>query len=356
MPLITRLKTKENMKKIFNKFRKRNDLPSSSRITSDTVAEHRERILAGGRRFKYPVQYARHKLVFNAIFISVVALIAVLVVGWWQLYPAQNTSEFMYRIVKVLPVPVAVVDGQPVLYSDYLMKYLSSVHYLQQKEQVNLKTDGGKSQVEYIKQQSMSDAIADAYALKLSKGLNITVSDIELEGFLKAQRQLPDGEISEQTYNASILDFFGWSPDEYSHVIKEKLLRQKVSYAIDKVGQSTSDSISVTLKKDSNTDFKTLSATFSSKNSTKVSYGVSGLVPKANQDGGLASEAAKLKKNQISSVIKSTMGDGYYIVRLLDSNDAQVNYEYIKVSLTEFTKSLNSIIDSGKVQKYISIS
>lgn len=343
------------MKKLLHKLRKRNDIPPSSRITSDTVAEHRERILAGGRRFKYPIQYARHKLVFNAIFISVVALSVVLTIGWWQLYSAQNTSEFMYRITKVLPVPVATIDGQPVLYSNYLMKYLSSVHYLEQKEQISLKTDDGKRQIEYIKQQSMQDAIADAYALKLSKNLNITVSDSELEGFLKDQRQSSDGEISEQTYEAVILDYYGWSPDEYRHVTKEKLLRQKVSYAIDESALGASNSVTDTIKNNPTTDLKNLAATFSNQPNVKVSYGASGLVPRTNQDGGLAIEAAKLKKKQFSSVIKSTMGDGYYVVRLIDSNETQVSYEYIKVALTEFAKSLNGIIDSGKVQKYISI-
>jgi len=344
------------MKRLLNKFHKRkNDTQPSSRITSDTVAEHRERILAGGRRFKYPIQYARHKLVFNAIFISVIALAIVVAVGWLQLYSAQNTSEFMYRITKVLPLPVANVDGQPVLYSDYLMKYLSSVHYLEQKEQVSLKTDDGKRQIEYIKQQSMQDAIADAYALKLSKDMGITVSDSDLEGFLKDQRQSSDGEISEQTYDAVILDYYGWSPDEYRHVTYGKLLRQKVAYAIDKAALSASDSVNASLKKNPSTNFKTLPATFAGKADTKVSYGVSGFVPKTNQDGGLAVVASKLKKNQISAVIKSTVGDGYYVVRLLDVNDTQVSYEFIKVSLTEFTESLSNINSSDKVKKFISI-
>lgn len=343
------------MKRLLSKFRKRNDLLPSARITSDTVAEHRERILAGGRRFKYPIQYARHKLVFNAIFISVVALAVAIAVGWQQLYFTQNTSEFMYRITKVLPLPVANVDGQPVLYSDYLMKYLSSVHYLEQKEQVSLKTDDGKRQIEYIKQQSMQDAIADAYALKLSKDMGITVSDSELEGFLKYQRQSSDGEISEQTYDAVILDYYGWSPDEYRHVTSEKLLRQKVSYAIDTAALGVSESIQSTLKNNALTDLKKMSATFAGKTDVKVSYSASGLVPKTNQDGGLAVEASKLKKNQISTVIKSTVGDGYYVVRLLDINDMQVSYEYIKVSLTKFTESLSNINSSNKVQKFISI-
>jgi hypothetical protein len=355
-------RVKENMKKLIHKLRhklrkQKDDLPPSSRITSDTMAQHRERILAGGRRFKYPIQYARHKLVINAIIISVSALIVVLVVGWWQLYKAQNTSQFMYNVTKVLPIPVAKIDGQYVLYSDYLLKYLSSAHYLEQKEQIGLNTDNGKRQIEYIKQQSMQDAIADAYALKLSKSLNVSISDSELEAFLKEQRQSSDGEISEQTYDAVILDYYGWSPAEYRHVTKNKLLRQKVAYAMDKTALEAVGIIESTLKTDPKADFKTLATNISSIPGKKAEYGVSGLVPKTNQDGGLAIEAAKLKESQTSAVIKSTTGEGYYFVRLLVINATHVNYEYIKISLTDFTKALDSVVcgqkQSQKVHIYI---
>lgn len=350
------LKLEENMKKLLHKLSKRKELPPSSRITSETVAEHREHILAGGRRFKYPIQYARHKLVINAIAISVLALVLVLAIGWFQLYKAQNTSEFMYRVTKVIPVPVASVDGQPVLYSDYLMKYLSSVHYLEQKEQVSIKTDNGKRQIEYIKQQSIQDAIADAYAVKLSKTLGVSVSDSELEGFLKAQRQSSDGEISEQTYNSVIMDYYGWSPSEFRYVTKNKLLRQKVAYAMDKVALGAANSAVSVLAIDSATDLKTLAATISTKANVKAVYGSSGWVPDTNQDGGLAIEAAKLQKLQISPVIKSTTGDGYYIIKLLDISGDKVSYEYVKVPLTAFTNALDKVISDKKVNKYIAVS
>ena len=344
------------MKKILNKLRKKHkEQPAPARITTDTVAQHREQILAGGRRFKYPLQYARHKLVINAILISLVALIIIITIGWWQLYPSQNTSEFFYRITKVLPLPVAYVDGQPVLYSDYLMKYRSSINYLVQKEQVNLKTEDGIKQIDYIKQQSMFDAVADAYAIKLAKNLGITVSDIELELFLQNQRQSSDGEISKQTYDAVILDYYNWSPTEYRHVTQNKILRQKVSYAMDKDAQKTSDNIAAALKTDPIADFKTLADNVAKQSGLKVTRGVSGWVPKINQDGGLSATASKLKKNEISSIIKSSIGDGYYLVKLLDINDNQVNYEYIQIPLTAFNNSLKSIIDKSKVQKFISV-
>jgi len=356
MRLITPQKIKEHMKKLLRKIRKQPEVsPASSRITSETVAHHRERILAGGRRFKYPVQYARHKLVINAILISVVALILVLIAGWWQLYKVQNTSEFMYRITKVLPVPIANIDGQSVLYSDYLLKYRSSAHYLEQKEQVSLKTDDGKRQLEYIKQQSMKDSIADAYAVKLAKKMDISVSPSELEGFLKEQRQLSDGEISQLTYDAVILDYYGWSPAEYRHITEGKLLRQKVSYAMDSKAIKAINNVSDAVKKDQKTDFKSLATTIATQSGTKTVYGVSGWVPKNNQDGGLSAEAVKLTKLQTSKSIKSTIGDGYYVIRLLDVNDTQVSYEYVKVPLTAFTESIDQVMKDKKVNKYISV-
>jgi hypothetical protein len=344
------------MKRLLNKIRRQKDeVQPSSRITSETVAHHRERILAGGRRFKYPIQYARHKLVINAVVISIVALIAVLAVGWWQLYPQQNTSEFMYRITKVLPLPVANVDGEQVLYSDYLMKYLSSVRYLEQKEQVNLKTEDGKRQVSYIKQQSMQDAIADAYAKKLAASMNLSISDSDVEAFILKQRQSSSGETSEQTYYAVIQDYYGWSPSEYHHVIWQKLLRQKVAFAVDDKALDTSNGIYSTLSKTPKTDFKTLAATSAKTSGEKITYGVSGWVPKINQDGGLSQAAAKLSKNQVSTVIKSSLGDGYYIIRLLESKDNQVNYEHIFIPLSVFNKNLEDIKNNNKINEYISI-
>ena len=343
------------MKKILHKILKRKEAPLPNRITSETVAQHREQILAGGRKFKYPIQYARHKLVINAIIISVVSLAAVVLIGWWQLYPSQNNSNFMYRITKVLPLPVAKVDGQFVLYSDYLMKYLSSIHYLEQKEQLSLKTDDGKRQVAYVKQQSMQDAIADAYAIKLAKSMNITVGDTELQGFLKSQRQSSSGEISEQTYNAVILDYYGWSPNEYAHATENKLLRQKVAYAMDEGAKKVSEALAVAITDNPTNDFKALADSTSEQSGAKPVYGVSGWVPKDNQDGGLAIMATKLNKAQASGVIKSTTGDGYYVIRLLDINETQVSYEYIQIPLTAFANSLSKIIDTAKVKKYIEI-
>ncbi len=341
------------MKKL--RIRKRDKASQApSRITNETVAEHRERILAGGRRFKYPIQYARHHLVFNTIIITVTALILIVVLGWWQLYVMQNTSTFFYRVTRVLPLPVASVDGEMVKYGDYLMYYNSSAHYLQQSEQVDLNSEDGKRQIDYVKRKSMDNVEADAYAEKLAKQLNITVSDDRVNQIISEDRDTANGRISQETYDASALSVLGWSPEEYRQDAKSKLIRQEVSYAIDTIAKQKEEKAAGLLAAP-NVNFDTVAVQLGGDGDAKVTSGISGLVPRTNRDGGLSAAAVKLNIGQISGVVKTTTGDGYYFVKLLERNDSQINYAYIKIPLTAFNEQLSSLKSSNKVHEYITM-
>lgn len=342
------------MKKFIAKLnRKKQPEEPKGRITTDTLAEHREKVLAGGRKFKYPMQYARHKLVITAISIAIAALVVLVAVGWYLLYPAQNTSEFMYRVTKVIPVPVATVEGYPVRYSDYLMKYRSAEHYLIEKEQIDNKTEDGKRQLEFIKSEAMADAIADAYAEKLASEKGITVDSAELEAYIVSQRELSD--VSEAVYNTVIEDYYGWSPEEYREAMKAKLLRQKVAYAIDTDALSLSETITQRIS-DGQTNLQEIATQLSPDTSNaSVSYWPAAWVPKDNRDGGLAEAAAKLEKGQISSPITTSSNNGYYFVKQLAITDDSIQYEYLYVPLKAFDVTLASLQTGDSVTKYITI-
>ena len=326
----------------------------SGRITTDTLAEHRERVLAGGRKFKYPVQYAKHRVVINAIIVTIAALALLVLFGWWQLYPAQNTGDFMYRVTKVLPLPVASVDGVSVRYSDYLMRYKSSIQYLVERDQIDLSSEDGKIQADYVKRRELEGAVADAYAVYIAKDRNISVTDTEIEAFLIQQRGSEDGEVSENVYNAVILDYYGWSPEEYRHAMKSKLLRQKVSYDMD--GQAREVSTKVQKAIDGGEkSLNTIASNLNAKASGSAVYSPAIWVPRGNQDNGLADAAALLRKGQVSDALQLVTGNGYYFVRLVDSNDAQVQYEYLRVPLTAFTERLAELRENGRVVEYIEV-
>jgi len=78
-------------------------------------------------------------------------------------------------------------------------------------------------------------------------------------------------------------------------------------------------------------------------------------VPRNNQDGGLSKAAAGLEKGGVAGPIKATTGEGYYFIKLLDKNDTQVNYAFIRIPLTEFTKRLADLKAQHKIHEYISI-
>lgn len=348
------------MKKLIKRLRRQKPEETPSRITNETIAEHREKILAGGRRFKYPVQYARHRLVINVIAIAVAVVVLVSGLIYWQLYHAQSSSDLMYRVTRVLPLPVASVDGEQVSYSDYLMKYRSSLHFMVEKEQISLKTDDGKQQADYYKQKSMEYAISGAYAAKLARQYNLSVSNEELQQFLTQQRE-SYGSLSESSYNAIFLDAYNWSPDEYEHVIRNELLRVKVAYQIDQNASAAAKAAKELSA--SNQDLKKVADEVTKKyENVQATYGISGMVPKDNKDGGLAKIAATLKKGQMSDILKPTAGngkpatgDGYYIIKLVDITENSVGYEYIHIGLSEFDRQLENLEKAGKIKEYITI-
>lgn len=332
------------MKKIPLRRKKQVNDQSPSRITNETVAEHREKVLAGGRKFKYPHQYVRHKLVFNAIIIGVVTVLLAILFGWWQLYKVQTTSDFFYRVTSVIPVPVASVDGENVRYSDYLLRYRSQELWLQKSGQIGLSQEGDKQQLDFFKRKVLDGLEADMYAKKLARDLNITASTEEVQEVIDQSRDTATGQISQDVYDASTQDTLGYSPVEYRRIIRQSLLRQKVAYAVDTEAQDIKKQVQtyLAIKKNAQNGFEAAVKQFKQKG-VKLDYGASGSVSKNNRDGGLSRVAVSLKKGEISEPIESTTGDGYYFVQTISQSDTKVNYQYIRIPLSVFEKKFAAL-------------
>lgn len=348
------------MKKIPLKRKKKQiEHVKQARITNETVAEHREKILAGGRKFKYPHQYVRHKLVINAILISFAVLILAAVAGWWQLYKAQDTSEFMYRVARVLPLPVASVDGQSAQYSDYLMRYRSHELYLRRTGQIGLNASDDKKQLDFFKRRVLDGLEKDVYAEKLAHAQGVTISNEDVDKVIDAGRNTVTGRISQEVYDASTRDTFGYSPDEYRHIIRQSLLREAVTYKIDKSAAGVQQQVFSSIKDLKPTQSLEKIAASLKAQGQAVEYGVSGPVSPNNQDGGLTTTTSTLKVGQISSVTKakSTAEERYYFyfLRRLPVAAGKVNYEYIRVPLTTFDNMFSQLKKQHKITEYISI-
>lgn len=330
--------------------KKKSEAQAPSRITNDTVAEHREQILAGGRRFKYPVQYARHKLVANAIIIGLVSLILLAGLGFQQLYFAQNSSDFMYRATQLAPVPVATVANEPVLYSDYLIHYRGSEHYLRKYDEVKMDSEDGRRQIEGIKRYALNTAETNAYAAKIAREKSLTITEKEVDDEVLAKRDTANGQISQETYDASTRMLYGWAQSDYRQAIKMSLLRAKVAFAVDDKAKAKADQASALIA-----EGKDLAAV-----ATELGNGVAvqspGLIDTTSSFNGLSiSQVAKLEQGNISGALKSTTDNGYYFVRVVQKTDTQVNFEFIHIPLTQFNEDFALIKKNGQIHEFIKV-
>ena len=345
------------MKKLIKRIqRKKEEAPTPTRITNDTVAEHRERILAGGRRFKYPVQYARHRLVFNTIVVSIVFIILLIAIGWWQLYPMQNSSAFMYRLTRIIPIPVAVVNSEQVPYSDYLVQYRGSEYYLNKYGEIKLDSSDGRRQLNYIKRQSLDKAEQTTYARQLARKLNIVVTNDDIDKFINEERNTANGRVSQETYDSSMQLYYGETPSDYRLRIANSMLEAKIAFAVDDSATAQVKQAQ-TLVTSTQGDLAAVATQMAKSKGGKVTAGQSGLIDVTSKFSGLrVSEVAKMAKGSISGPLKSTTDDGYYFVKIVDKTGTQVDFLYLHIPLTTFTDEFAGLGSSHKVQEYIKIS
>lgn len=338
------------MNKISEKIRSKKK--SSGRITDANIEERREEVISRGKKFKYPFQYAKHRLVIITVIIGVVALAAFSVIGWLQLYQFQNMSDIVYRFTKVIPMPVADVDGTHVRYSDYLMLYRSSVQAIENQQGKLTDSDEDTLIKNQYKRQALDSATQYAYALKLADDLDIKITDEQIDEVAREHRTVDGVERSDSAFEEIIFHNFGLSVSEYKRLLMLSLTKKEVSEKIDSNAAELSGEVKELIGSKNND----LAAVAEELGNDKVMFEeTGGMVDSMNLDGGRSTVAATLEKGEVSERFVSKNGDGYYFVKLIDKTESQVNYVSIFVRFTEFDKRIRSFSEENKIKEYIKV-
>ncbi len=317
----------------------------------EKVEERREEVLAQGRKFKYPLQYSKHKVIINTVIVGVVAMVAMVVVGWALLYKFQDTGNMIYRVTQVLPVSVAKVDGEKVRYSDYLMIYRSNLQTSEQQDGQLVVNEDSSAMREMYKEAAMRSAVEYTYALKLGKELGIAVTDEEIDKAFDDHRKVGGVERSEESFLKIVRDNFGMNKSEYRRMLYLTLMKSKVAQEVDTHARGVAEQVEQMLAENGGDLFAVAEAL-----GTEVEYEETGrLVDKMNVDGGRANEAIKLETGAVSGKFLSTNGDAYYFVKLNEKTDTQVNYASLKIKFTEFDLKVAELYENGLVEEYITL-
>ncbi|MBR3172590.1 SurA N-terminal domain-containing protein [Candidatus Saccharibacteria bacterium] len=322
----------------------------TKKTEQEKVDERRDEVLSKGRKFKYPLQWTRHRIVINTILITVVVIAMIVIGGWLALYRFNMTDELLFRVTKVIPVPVASVDSENVPFSDYLMLYRSSMTSIERQSGSQFDEESlNQLRTEY-KKSALDESEKYTYASKLAKESGITVSDEEVANEFQRHLSIGGIERSEESFVKIIGDNFGLSKGEYERMLYLSLLKSKVETDIDAEANKIADQVEKLLSENHN-DYKAVAEALGDK----ISYQeTGGLVDSKNIDGGRATEAMKLEPGQSSGKFISMNGDGYYFVKLISKTNSSVNFVSIRVPFTEFNKRFDALKNEDKISEYIS--
>lgn len=336
----------------FNKNKARAAELKPARITTKTVEQHRREILDGAKKFKYPIQYEKHRLVINAILVGVVFVVLFFAVVTWRIYKTDDTSAFLYKISQVIPFRVGQIDGQPILLSDYLAYYRSSWHYHQAKEQKNTDQQLEDKLKNEYRQRAFENAAKIAYAKKIATDSNLIVSQQEIDQELQTKLTYPDSKISQASFDKIVKEYYGLSQWEYRQVfVQYPLLLKKVMVSVDKSATELEQQISnITKQAEGKFELASLRETYQNKG---VEFIDSGVVKYKINDSGRSEVAAKLQPGQIAPSFIARNLDSYNIIQLISKDEDTLRYHVLKIPLNKFNEQLKTVTDQQKIKKYI---
>ncbi len=317
------------------------------KITDETVSRHREDVLSSARKYIYPLQHSRKRIVFISSSIVILAVIGFFAYIGLALYKFQNTNSFIYGVTRVVPLPVAKVGGSWVSYESYLFELRRYMHYYETQQQVNFSTKTGQLQLDRYKRQAMNSVITAAYVNELASKYKVRVTSQQVNkevALVRSQNRLGS---SRKEFDAVLSDFWGWNEADFKRELKQQMLQQAVVAKLDTKTNQEAENALNQLKHGA--DFATLASKVSQDVTTKGNGGqFPNLIEKndPNISPQITQELFRLKPGQISGIINT--GYSLEIVKVISDQGSKVQAAHISFN---FQPIANFITPLRKTQK-----
>jgi len=354
-PKLPKVKLSRELRRVRSAEQKVSDaLSTVPRITNETVSEHREEVLAGARKYIYPLQHSKHHIVRISVGLFAVVIISFFVLFSLSLYKFQSTSGFTYNVTRIVPFPVAKAGSSWVSYESYLFELRRNMHYYQTQQQANFISKDGKQQLKRLKEQALAQVIQDAYVKQLASQNHVSVSEEQVNNqvtLVRSQNRLGD---SERVFRVVLNEFWGWKEADFKRELKQELLQQAV---VAKLDDGTTAKAHAALQQLVNgADFGSLATQVSDDLGTKAAGGQYPR-PLTMRDSDLspvlAQEIFRLKPGETSSLINT--GYTLDIVKVTDATDSTRHAAHIQFTFQDITTYVKPLQAKNPPHDYIKV-
>ncbi len=326
-------------------------------ITTQNIAEHREEVLKGARKFIVPLQQSKKRILNYTVALFLALVLVFSITSVVLLYRNQSTSKGVYRLTKIIPFPVARTGTTFIEYENYLFELRHYIHYYENKQELSFDTDFGRAQLADYKKRALDKVVNDAYIKKIAKDNDISVSEEEVDEQIRIAREQNRLGSSDQVFEDVLRDFWDWSVDDFRRSLKSEILLQKVLVNQDTGAVERATQISEQLA-DSDSDFAKIAKESSDDVNTKEQGGDFGFVDKTSRTVSQKSVDTLygLEEGQVSEPQVVPFGTGYAlsIIKFTDEKDGQRRGSQIIIQLETVDEMLNDIKEEKPYRLYIS--
>lgn len=325
---------------------------SVPRITNETVAEHREKVIGSARKYIYPLQHSKHKIVLISTGLFITAVIAFFTYCTLSLYRFKSTSGFLYGVTRVIPFPIAKAGPNFVAYENYLFELRHYIHYYQVQQKVNFNDTLGKQQLASYRIRALQKVIDDSYVKELAAKNHVSISDDELNNMIDLVRSQNRLGANEKGFEDILRDNFGWTINDFKRSLRQEMLAQKL---VAKLDMTTSSKAQQALDEiNSGADFAVVAQKYSSDDGSKNNGGQYGfLIDKTNRDisAQVTQTLFSLKTGQTSDIINT--GYTLEIVKNLGVEGSKIKAAHIVFTLKDINIYLNPLKDKEKTRLFV---
>lgn len=322
------------------------------RITNETVATHREDVLKSARKYIYPLQHSKNKIILITSSIIIIAVVGFFTYCTLALYKFQSYSTFLYKVTQVIPFPIARVDGHFIAYNNYLFELQHYIHYYQTQQKLSFNTVSGMQQLNNYKQRALDKVLDDAYVSELAAKNHITVTNQQLNyqiNIVKQENRLGDNE---SEFESVLKNYYGWDLNDFKRELKTQLLAQNLVSALDTSTHARANSVYAQLKNGAN--FATLAEQNSDDTTTKANGGEYGFLISQNNVNvppQVVAALFALKPGQFSPIINT--GYSLEIDKNLAVEGGQIQAAHIVFNFQDINTYLNPLKQQQKAREYI---
>ena len=333
-------------------------IESVPRITNETIAEHREEVLSGARKYIYPLQHSKHRIIMITSTIVTGAILGLLVYCLMGLYKFYQYNTFLYRITQVVPFPIARINHSFVNYENYLFELRHYVHYYQTQLQRDL-NGNDKQQLILQRKQSLEAVINNAYIKILADRNHVSVSDKEVDARINDARNQNRLGSSNKVFADVLRDYLGWSISDFKRSLRQEILSEKVEARLDNASRGRAADALSHLKSGAN--FSEIAKQVSDDPITKNNGGDYGFgITKTNPNvpPEVVDVLFKLAPGQISGVILASRleinrPDTLEILKVTQTDGNTVTAQHISFYLKDISTYVDSLKKKEPPRAYV---